>query len=371
MNRLFWIIITAIALQSCKEHTGYVIKGELADAEGMKIVLKKISADADEPVDMDSCYVKKGKFAMKGMVDYPEYCLLYVGDNGPIRLFVENSIIDISFHLNKIQDTEVTGSLETDLLREIYAQMAALGDSALKVNNEYMAFKQSEETDIEKEKNYLSRMDTIRLQRIEYAKQFITEHPNRIVTALILRSYMANVLPDELELYVNDFDDVNSQSPWVQFIKEKVALSRRLAIGEIFIDLTMNSPEGNEISLSEHAGKDKYVLIDFWASWCRPCRMDNPKLVKIYRKFKDKGFEIVGVSLDRDKTEWAKAIKADELEWVHISDLMFWQSQGVKLYMVNSIPYSVLLDKNGMIIDKGLKTDELEKKLADLLDTKE
>ena len=371
MNRLFCIIIAVLMLHACKEHTGYVIRGELADADGMKIALKKVSVDSDEAVTIDSCFVKKGKFEMKGIVEFPEYYLLYAGDNGPVRLFVENSIIDVAFHLNKIQDSEVTGSKETDLLVKYYVQLSAFGDSASKVNSDYMALKHSEGTNVAKEKEYLARMDTIRLQRIGYTKRFVEEHPNNIITALIVNETLPEFLPEELEQYANGFDDANSQSPWVQSIKGKVASAKRLVIGQPFVDFTMTTPEGNEIALSDYAGKDKFVLIDFWASWCRTCRVNNPQIVKTYRKFKDKGFEIVGVSLDNDKAEWMKAIKADELEWVHVSDLMFWQSQGVKLYMVNNIPYSVLLNKDGTILAKGLKPDELEKKLAELLNPKE
>jgi len=371
MRRIFLLIIAVVMLYSCEEHTGYVIKGGLADVEGMKIVLKKLTVGFDEPVTIDSCVVKKGKFVMKGFVEYPEYCVLYAGDNGPVRLFVENTTIDITFHLNNIQDSEVAGSKETDLLVEYYAQMSAFGDSASKVNDDYLALKRSEETDVEKEKEYLARMDTIRQQRTANMKQFVEEHLNNIITALIISEMLPDLLLEEIEQYTNGFDEVNSQSPWVQDIKEKVEFAKRLNIGQSFVDFKMATPSGREIAISEYAGKDKYVLIDFWASWCRPCRMDNPQLVKIYRKFKDKGFEIVGVSLDREKTEWTKAIKADELEWVHISDLMFWQSQGAKLYQVNTIPYSVLLDKDGNILAKGLKPDELEKKLKELTEPKE
>ena len=367
MKRLFWIIIAAVMLLSCEEHAGYTVRGELADADGMKIVLKKVTVDSGEAVTIDSCVVKKGKFEMKGIVEYPEYCLLYAGDNGPVRLFVEDSIIDISFNLNNIQNSEVAGSKENDLHLEFYAQMSASGDSAAKVNSDYMALKHSEETDVEKEKEYLARMDTIRQQRIAYMKQFAEEHSNNIITALIVREIIPDLLPEELEKYANGFDDVNSQSPWVQSIKEKAEYAKRLEIGEPFVDFAMTAPDGNEISLSDHAGKDQYVLIDFWASWCRPCRMANPQLVKIYKKFKDKGFEIVGVSLDKDKTEWTNAIEADELTWPQMSDLKFWQSKGARLYSVNSIPYTVLLDKDGTILEKGLQPDELEKKLAELL----
>jgi len=368
MKRLIWMMMAACILHACKEHTGYTIRGELADAEGLKVTLKKRSVDSD-PEDIDSCFVAKGKFGMKGVVERPEYCELYVGDNGPLRLFVENSVIDIVVDLKNMQNSMVTGSKENDLFVTFNEQMAVFEKSARQVNDDYMSLKLSDETDAEKEKEYIARMDTIRQQRIDYMKQFAEEHPNSIVTALIVDNNLSYyVLPEELIFYVNGFDEVNKQSPWVQSIGEKADAAERLAIGKPFVDIPSFAPDGREMALSDYAGKGKYVLVDFWASWCRPCRIANPKVVKLYNQYKDKDFEIVGVSFDKNKAEWVKAIKDDALTWPQMSDLKYWQSKGARLYSVNTIPYIVLLDKDGTILAKGHDIDKLEKKLAELLE---
>ena len=119
------------------------------------------------------------------------------------------------------------------------------------------------------------------------------------------------------------------------------------------------------MNLADHAGKD-IVILDFWASWCKPCRIENPHVVKLYEKYKDKGFEIYGVSLDRNKAAWLQAIRQDGLKWIHVSDLGFWNSAPVKLYNVNSIPQTYLIDEDGKIIAKGLRALELEKRLAEI-----
>jgi len=342
MNRLFWMIIAVVILYACNPHAGYTINGELTDANGMKIVLVKLIPCSDDNMKIDSCLVKKGKFKMKGILEYPEYCMLYVGDNGPLLLIVENTVIDIDINLQNIQDSKVTGSKETELLTEYNSKV--------------------------------SLMDTMRQQRIEYMKQFVSENPNSIVAALVVNNYLAHYLDtEELGTYADEFDDVNRQSPWIQSIKEKADAARRITIGQPFVDIKLPDRNGNEVALSNYAGKDKYVLINFWASWSKPCRAAHPNLVKLYHKYKDKGFEIVGVSLDKDRTEWNRAIKADSLIWPQISDLQFWQSEGAKIYLVDSIPYNVLIDKNGEIIAKGLRLDksgkpvELEKKLEELI----
>ena len=341
MKRLIWISIAVGILHACNPHTGYIIKGELADANGMKVLLAKLVPKSDEHVMIDSCVVKKGKFHMKGTLEYPEYCQLYVGDNGPLMLIVENSIINIEVTLQNIQDSKATGSKETELL--------------VKYNDT------------------IARMDTMRQQRTEYMKQFVSENPNRIAAALVVDNYLAHYLNiEELETYVDGFDEVNSQSPWVQSIKERVDVVKSLATGQPFVDIILPDTYGNEIALSDYAGKDKYVLINFWASWCKPCREANLHMVKLYKKYKDKDFEIVGVSLDKDKVEWNRAIKADTLTWPQMSDLKFWQSEGAKSYLVDSIPYNILLDKDGKILVKGFqpiesgKPVDLEKKLAEL-----
>lgn len=280
---------------------------------------------------------------MKGTVEYPEYCGLYVGDNGPLPLIVENTEINITVSLKNIQDSKVAGSKETDLLAEYSSKV--------------------------------SRMDTIPRQRIEYMKQFVSEHPGSIVAALVVNNHLSFHLDtDELKVCADGFDAVNSKSPWVQSIKEKVDAAARLAVGQPFIDVGAPSPDGNEITISDYAGNGKYVLIYFWASWSKPCRTANPHMVELYDKYKEKGFEIVGISLDKDRAEWLKAIETDVLAWPQTSDLKFWQSGGAKRYLVNAIPYAVLLDKDGKILFKGTPSDEtgklveLEKKLAELME---
>lgn len=141
--------------------------------------------------------------------------------------------------------------------------------------------------------------------------------------------------------------------------------SAAVQVGKEAPDFTLDTPEGEAIALSDLRGN--YVLIDFWASWCRPCRMENPNVVRVYNKYHDKGFEILGVSLDRTKTAWLQAIEKDGLTWKHVSDLKFWNSAAAQLYGVRGIPYTVLVDPKGNIIAQNLRGASLEAKLAELL----
>jgi len=139
-------------------------------------------------------------------------------------------------------------------------------------------------------------------------------------------------------------------------------------IGQQFPDITLRTPEGKLIAISDYAGKGKYVLLDFWAAWCGPCRRANPHVVELYKRYKNKGFEIVGISLDQNKDAWIQAIKDDRITWPQMSDLGGWQNAAAQLYSVHSIPYTVLLDKNGKIIAKELYVDDLIAKLAEIFD---
>ena len=367
MKRLVLIIIAACTLYACKEHNGYTIIGDLADANGMEIVLKKVTIDSDEPVEINKCVIKKGKFKMIGTVEFPEYCILYVGDNGPLPLFVENTIIEIAIDLANIQQTKVTGSMETDLLMDYLNVWKKFEEKIEEINEEYITMLISDELDDEKQTEFISQINTIQQQRLDYLKLVVEENPNSVFTSILLQSALLSELEyEELEKFANGFDDVISKSPWVQMFKESAEIAKHLAIGQPFIELTMSNPDGNEISLSNYVGKNKYVLIDFWAAWCQPCRNANPRLLEIYKKYKDKGFEIVGVSLDRDKEQWIKAIEDDKLPWPQMSDLAYWNSEGAKLYSVSSIPHAVLLDKEGNILTRGIQLDELEDKLKEM-----
>ncbi|MBD0368365.1 MAG: TlpA family protein disulfide reductase, partial [Flavisolibacter sp.] len=148
-------------------------------------------------------------------------------------------------------------------------------------------------------------------------------------------------------------------------VAENIAFNKVGAVGTEALNFTQNDVNGQPVSLSSFRGK--YVLIDFWASWCKPCRMENPNVVKAYQKFSNKNFTILGVSLDQEKEPWIKAIEKDKLSWTQVSDLKFWSNEVAVLYHVQGIPQNFLVDPNGKIVAKNLRGQELEAKLCELL----
>ena len=367
MKRLILLIIAAYVLQACDSGEGYTITGEVADANGLKVVLMRVTPDLG-PVEVNSAVVRNGKFKMTGKVDFPEYSLLSVGDNSPLQFFVENAEIHIIIDLENLQEARISGSAENDLLMQFYGITTLFEEKANEINESYMLMMISGEMDEDEIQDLVAQMEALSVERIDFLRLFTAENSNSVFVAMIVDQILSPHLQyDELERFVEAFDEVNSQSPWVQMLKDKIENSKRFAVGQPYIDLQLPTPDGELLSISDVAGKGAYLLLDFWAAWCQPCRMKNPQLVKLYSTYKDKGFEILGISLDADREQWVQAIEDDELTWNHISDLSFWQSEAAIAYSVTTIPFNILLDKEGNIIAQRLSVNELEEKLAELI----
>ncbi len=199
--------------------------------------------------------------------------------------------------------------------------------------------------------------------RVDFVKKMINENPNSptcifFINILNTKDYFS---------YHEKLSEGLSKYSYNKFIKDyitKTENAKKLIVGNEAPDIVLNDPDGKTIKLSSLRGQ--YVLIDFWASWCGPCRMENPNNVKLYNKYHDKGFEIYAVSLDKNKNSWLKAIKDDNLAWIHVSDLKYWKSEGAKIYNVTGIPHTVLLDKEGKIIANGLRGNFLKLKLEEI-----
>jgi peroxiredoxin len=202
----------------------------------------------------------------------------------------------------------------------------------------------------------------------ELTYKFMAENPDSWLSLYQLRS-MSSYAPDirEIEPVFNKFSDRLKNSKSGKEFAQSIDKMRSTAIGAVAPNFTQNDPNGKPVSLTDFRGK--YVLVDFWASWCGPCRMENPHVVKTYNEFKDKNFTVLGVSLDREngREDWLKAIEKDQLTWTQVSDLKFWKNEAAVLYNVRGIPDNFLIDPKGVIVGRALRGDALHQKLAEIL----
>ena len=259
---------------------------------------------------------------------------------------------------------EVEGSTDTDYFNSVNEIMQDMQDQINSMNADYMKARADDDTEA--------------MTKIEQRyKQIELENSNKIKSEIekmgtsLTAFYAVNYLDAEKEFsflkdLANKFEQELPNSRYTQqFVSQINALSK-LAIGMPAPDIALPNPEGDTVRLSSLRGK--YVMIDFWAAWCKPCRMENPNVVRLYDEYKDKGFEIYGVSLDRTKDAWVDAIAQDNLTWKHVSDLQYFNSEAAALYNINAIPATVLLDKEGKIIAKNLRGPALEEKLAEIFE---
>jgi peroxiredoxin len=322
-------LLLVFACGKTSDKKAFTINGEV-DVESGIIYLQDFHNKMFATID--SAVIENGKFTFTGSLERPDLFGLTLDREetfSPYFIFLENSQINVNLSAGEDR-IEVSGSAEH------------------KLYDDYLKAYHTEDFNLD---------------------SFVTAHPASVVTAYLLyRNYSYVLTKEQIDTYVQLLDPSLHDTQYVQVLNELSALLAKLAVGQPAPDFSVPDPEGNIVSLSGLLGKG-YLLIDFWASWCGPCRRENPNLVQTYNEYKDKGFNIFSVSLDKpdDKESWLKAIADDQLTWAHASDLLFWDSAPAKLYGVRAIPSNVLVDKDGIIVARNLRGEDLGKKLAELL----
>jgi peroxiredoxin len=362
-SAFLFIIISLLA--SCTSTPHYIVKCRIEGSDSITFYLQK--REAGSTIKIDSAVSRKGSFILKrGYVDHPQLVQLVAGNSRKRTAFyLENSEITITGNLDSLFNAKVTGSKTQD-------EYDALVESGRQLSDKYT--KTSQEQQIaRKTKNSLlvqkleKQGDSIQNEMTRLQKNFIKNNPASYITPSLLAGLSYDMEPDELETMINTLDTAIAALPQIKSIRERLSVMKSVAVGQKAPEFTMNDPEGKPVSLASKIGQ-RLLLIDFWAAWCNPCRLENPNLVKIYNEFHKKGFDIIGVSLDRNKEDWTKAIAGDKLAWTHVSDLKYRGNEAARLYAVNSIPSNFLLDEKGTIIAKNLQGDDLYEKVKEILE---
>jgi len=363
MKKLF-VTISAIGLlfASCSKTDQYKLTGHIEGFQDGKVYLSKLQDN--ELVKIDSVDYKNGAFELKGNVNQPDlYFIELQGQRIPIQFFIENSEITIDANVENLRDVKINGSSNQDIYKVFVASQKTFQEKQQALIKEYQTANQS--------KNKVL-MDSIRnaFDKVESdkeltSKDFIKNNSTSVVSAYIAYRLSIGKEAPALEEVYNFLDESAKLSSYAVRIKDKIALLKKVAVGKAAPDFTINTPEDTPFSLSELKGK--VVVIDFWASWCGPCRRENPEMVKLYKQLHPKGVEFLGVSLDKNKDAWLKAITDDGLVWNHVSDLKYWNSKVAKMYGINGIPATVLIDQNGVIVAKKIFGEELKTAIEKLI----
>lgn len=398
---LIGIVFSLITVfQSCNSKSGpqnYDIKASISgDIDGKMVYLK---SSEDKNQILDSVMAKDGKFEFKGHVGYTQLCNIVIAKNDTpsrqgyplmqpvIPVFIENADIQISalldsipqedyiysggYNYNKVDIKGSASQVEYRVFLKGYQPLANVRSDLF--INEYIKYlnpeKGKKKGPVSEGVSIVTKLDQAADQRDAYVKKFIKEHDDA-VGLYVAKDKLSSFSVKEIDEIVAGFSPEIMNSKAGELLTEKANEVKKTASGAQYADFSFNDDKGNPVKLSEYLGKGKYVLLEFWASWCGPCRADIPHLKEVYDLYHPSGFEVISVSMDDDKAKWLKAINDEKMTWLQVSDLKAFKGDLSKLYNINGIPTCLLIDPDGKIVTRNMRGSWMDKKLIELYGNK-
>jgi len=381
MKKVFLLLSAVSILISCNKagENEYIVTGTIKGiADGKSVTLEVQDETTGQLKPIDTVKIEKGKFTFKGSAKEPEMHLIQVeAVQGKVPFILENGDIEMEINKDSVNITKVSGTYNND-------ELTAYKENGMKIQKKMMKFQQD---NMAKMNAAQQKQDTVVMNSLrkeygkfqeEFAKQsddYVNTHPKAFISALIIEGMFNQMAPDadKIKKYYNALDKSVKDTKHGKSIKTKLdqltkpvaAAAPTVEIGTQAPDFSAPTPDGKAVSLKESLGK--VTVVDFWASWCKPCRQENPNMVALYKEFHAKGLNIVGVSLDNDAAKWKEAIATDKLTWTQISNLKEMQDPIAQAYSINAIPSTFILDASGKVIAKNLRGAELKAKIKELL----
>lgn len=378
MKKLLLLLTATFIVVSCNKagKNEYIITGTIKGiADGKTVVLEK-QDETGQLKPIDTVKIKDGEFTFTGTSKEPELHLIQVeAVQGKVPFILENGDIELTLVKDSINNSSVGGTYNND-------ELNSYRENGMKIQKKMLKFQKD---NMQKITTAQQKQDTLVVNSIrkEYSKfqdefvnqsnEYVKSHPKAFISILIIESMFGNMDVDvqKINSYYTKLDKELKATKAGKSLKNKIDMAMKpvtppsTEIGSMAPDFTAPNPKGDYVALNKFIGK--VTVIDFWASWCGPCRQENPNMVKMYAELHSKGLEILGVSLDDDASKWKEAIIKDQLTWDQISNLKKWKDPIANLYSIQSIPATVLIDKTGKIVAKDLRGAELKAKIIALL----
>jgi len=383
MKKILVFVSAVTVLVSCNKagENEYIVTGNIKGIDNGKNVFLEKQDETGQLKQLDTVKIENGKFTFKGSAKEPEMYLVQVETvQGKVPFILENGDIEMTINKDSVNITKVTGTYNND-------ELSSYKEVGVKTQKKMAKF---QETNMAKMQEASQKQDTVVMNslRKEYMKiqedfmkvsdEYVASHPKAFISALIVEGMFNQMNPDvaKIKKYYDGLDKSLKNTKPGKSIATKLgqiaapvaAVQGPVGVGSVAPDFSAPTPDGKTVSLKQSLGK--VTIVDFWASWCKPCREENPNVVALYDELHAKGLNIVGVSLDKEAAPWKEAIAKDKLAWNQVSNLKWWKEPIALAYGVESIPATFILDASGKIVAKDLRGAELKAKVNELLAAK-